>query len=58
VDLLGKALDSLHYREKVFVNGMLLGAFRGSEATGFLWRIYLVPLYLIFQHLDYLRYFV
>ncbi|MDF2543076.1 MAG: yhdN 2 [Herbinix sp.] len=33
-DLLGKALDSLHFRDKVHVNGMVLGAFRGSEATG------------------------
>lgn len=32
--ILGKALKNLGIRDKVFVNGMVLGAFRGSKARG------------------------
>ena len=34
VDMLGKVLARLGIRDKVFVNGMVLGAFSGSKASG------------------------
>lgn len=33
-DMLAKTLEPLHIRDKIFINGMVLGTFRGSKAFG------------------------
>jgi predicted aldo/keto reductase-like oxidoreductase len=34
VEMLGKSIEGLQIRDRIFVNGMVLGAFKGSAATG------------------------
>lgn len=34
VEMLGKSIQGLGIRDNIFINGMVLGAFRGSTATG------------------------
>ena len=40
-DMLAKTLEPLHIRDKIFINGMVLGTFRGSKAFGVSPEIYM-----------------